>query len=98
MRACMAQISCCFDHWGGPMVVGRAEIKYKVDPTALHWGKSNQAVRQGTALLLILLLCQFLTGFAYGSDARTIETAKKEGKVVWYTVAGESAELAKSFE
>ena len=80
------------------MVVGRAEIKYKVDPTALHWGKSNQAVRQGTALLLILLLCQFLTGFAYGSDARTIETAKKEGKVVWYTVAGESAELAKSFE
>ena len=55
-------------------------------------------VYPSTAILLILLLCQFLTGIAYGADQWTIDAAKKEGKVVWYTVAGESAELAKSFE
>jgi iron(III) transport system substrate-binding protein len=80
------------------MVVEREEIEYKFDPTALRWGKSNRHVHPNTAILLILLLCQFLTGIAYGADQRTIDAAKKEGKVVWYTVAGESAELAKSFE
>ena len=34
----------------------------------------------------------------FAADERTIDAARREGKVVWYTVAGESAELAKSFE
>src|SRR5918999_1259053 len=97
MRARLAQIGCCFDHRGGLMVVGREEIHYKF-AAALRWGKSNRHVNPSTAIFLILVLCQFLTGIAYGTDQRTIDAAKKEGKVVWYTVAGESAELAKTFE
>jgi ABC-type Fe3+ transport system substrate-binding protein len=44
------------------------------------------------------LVWQCLTGFAFGADERTIDAARREGKVVWYTVPGESVELARSFE
>jgi iron(III) transport system substrate-binding protein len=80
------------------MVGPREEMKHDVAPSAPRWGKWNQNVHQSTVILTILLVCQCLTAFAYAADERTIDAARREGKVVWYTVAGESAELAKSFE
>ena len=47
---------------------------------------------------VMLLICQPLATFVFGADERTIDGAKREGKVVWYTVAGESLELARAFE
>src|SRR5687768_365998 len=47
---------------------------------------------------VMLLICQPLATFVFGADERIIDGAKREGKVVWYTVAGESLELARAFE
>ena len=54
----------------------------------------NRGVAQIVIIVFILIVCRC----AFAADERTIDAAKREGKVVWYTVAGESAELAKSFE
>lgn len=80
------------------MVGGRQRMKHEVGPSAPHWDMWNQGVHQSAIILFILLVWQCFTGFAFGADERTIDAARREGKVVWYTVAGESAELAKSFE
>jgi iron(III) transport system substrate-binding protein len=56
------------------------------------------AVGQTSLFLFISFVCQYFTGIASGADERTIDAARREGKVVWYTVAGESLELARSFE
>ncbi len=47
---------------------------------------------------LLLLLCLAHAGSLFGADEKLIEAAKREGKVVWYTVAGESQDLSKEFE
>ena len=54
----------------------------------------NRTLAQIVIIFFILIVCQY----AFAADERTIDAAKREGKVIWYTVAGESAELAKSFE
>jgi iron(III) transport system substrate-binding protein len=48
--------------------------------------------------LLVLLAGQSVTTLVCGAEDRIIDAAKREGKVVWYTVAGESQQVAKSFE
>lgn len=85
------------------MVAGRQTMKHEIGLSAPRWGIWNRSVRatavnQTTIIFFILLVWQCLMGFAFGADGRTIDAAKREGKVVWYTVAGESAKLASSFE
>lgn len=80
------------------MVGRRQSVKYKMHPSASHWGVWNQGGHRGAHFFIILIACHCLAGFAFGAEERIIDAAKREGKLVWYTVAGESAELAKSFE
>ena len=69
-------------------------MKNEADPTAPRREMWNRGGPQIALIVFILIVGQC----AFGADERTIDAAKREGKVVWYTVAGESAELAKSFE
>jgi iron(III) transport system substrate-binding protein len=46
----------------------------------------------------LLMAWQCLAAGLVSADEKVIDAARREGKVVWYTVAGESAELAKGFE
>lgn len=71
--------------------------------SAPRWRMRNASSRSArfseTGLFLVILLaCQFMASFVFGADDRMIDAAKREGKVVWYTVAGESLELARAFE
>lgn len=56
------------------------------------------STRRAAALWALVLLGGLWAPAAYGVDEQTLEAAKREGKVVWYTVTGESQELARSFE
>ena len=78
----------------GVVVSGRERMRNQVGPTATRRDTWNRGVPQSAIIFFILIVCQY----AFGADQRTMDAAKREGKVVWYTVAGESAELAKSFE
>ncbi len=85
------------------MIERRGTTKRKIRPRASRWTIWNQrvcftAIGLTNLFVVIFFFYSYLTGFAYGADERTIDAARREGKVVWYTVAGESLELARSFE
>jgi iron(III) transport system substrate-binding protein len=69
-------------------------MKNETSPTAPRRDIWKRGMPQITIIFFILIVCQY----ASGADQRTIDAARREGKLVWYTVAGESPELAKSFE
>jgi iron(III) transport system substrate-binding protein len=76
------------------MVSGREKMTNRASLTAPRRDIRNRGVAQIVIIVFILIVWPC----AFAADERTIDAAKREGKVVWYTVAGESAELAKSFE
>jgi iron(III) transport system substrate-binding protein len=52
---------------------------------------------------LVLIICFAVTfylaiGTARAQDANLIQAARREGRVIWYTVAGESQQIAQEFE
>lgn len=51
-------------------------------------------------IAVVLLVCSFEidTTPAHAQDASLVSAARREGRVVWYTVAGESQQIAQEFE
>lgn len=85
------------------MTAGVERMKNPEVFAASRWRARHSGLRSAqfgaTGLfLVIVLVCQVMASFVFGADDRTIDGAKREGKVVWYTVAGESLELARAFE
>jgi iron(III) transport system substrate-binding protein len=80
------------------MVIRAKRLKKQSGLSARHWAEWDHSLRfSETALfLIILLICQ--SAMSFGADDRTLDAAQREGRAVWYTVAGESQELARSFE
>jgi iron(III) transport system substrate-binding protein len=91
----LATMSCIFS--------GGVETMNKVRMSSFRRGVGNYRLQMkrfnDMALFwVILFVCQTVASLVFGADDRTIDGAKREGKVVWYTVAGESLELARAFE
>jgi iron(III) transport system substrate-binding protein len=51
-----------------------------------------------SVLVFSLIFVGYLGRVSHSAEERLLDGAKREGKAVWYTVAGESQELARSFE
>ena len=50
------------------------------------------------ATVCFAAILSFGAGMLEAQDANVITAAKREGRVVWYSVAGESQQLAQEFE
>jgi iron(III) transport system substrate-binding protein len=83
-----------------------AEVERMENPEAFaiprwrprHSGLGSTRFGATGFFLVIVLACHVVASFVFGADDRIVDGAKREGKVVWYTVAGESLELARAFE
>jgi iron(III) transport system substrate-binding protein len=51
-----------------------------------------------SVLVFSVIFVGYLGRVSHSAEERLLDGAKREGKAVWYTVAGESQELARSFE
>jgi iron(III) transport system substrate-binding protein len=84
------------------MVAGVERMENPEAFAAPRWRMRHSGLRSArlgeTGFFLVIVLGQFMASLVFGADERIIEGAKREGKVVWYTVAGESLELARAFE
>lgn len=85
------------------MVTGCVRTNDELNPSVRIWRVWSRFVRHhktktATLFVFVPLACLLFTKFARGADERIIDAARREGRVVWYTVASESLELARSFE
>ena len=55
-------------------------------------------LRKATVVILVVASFQFQLDILRAEDPNLLAAAKREGRVVWYTVAGESQQLAQEFE
>src|ERR1043166_9017321 len=55
-------------------------------------------LRKAIAVVLVVASFQFRLYTARAEDPNLLAAAKREGRAVWYTVAGESQQIAQEFE
>src|SRR5438445_13249323 len=59
---------------------------------------STMSTKQAIVIAVLGVSFHFGTAMSRAEDTNLVQAARREGRVVWYTVAGESQQLAQEFE